>query len=252
MSTSETEREQVAPDLRDLYENASCGYHSIARESDQAREIVDVELVHELAASGDVGEPGTPTPDRKPPPMIAAAAVPDPVLTPDEATDHIIGPASARVSIVEYGDFECPSCAQAHAAMRIILNRFGDRVRFVFREFPQIGVHPHAEFAAEAAEAAGAQGCFWPFYDTLFENQEHLEGKHLRNYARQLGLDMERYDYEMKDHVYLQRVQEHVAGGTHLRIRATPAFYVNGTFTDVSFGLQHLEESIERALAVAK
>lgn len=184
--------------------------------------------------------------------MIATIAVPDPVLTPDEATDHVIGLASAKVSIIEYGDFECPSCGQAHAAMKIILSRFGHRVRFVFRQFPQVEVHPHAECAAEAAEAAGAQGCFWPFYDALFENQEHLEGKHLRNYARQLGLDMGRYDYEMKDHVYLQRVKEQVAGGIHLGIRATPTFYVNGTFTDVSFGLQHLEESIERALGVAK
>jgi protein-disulfide isomerase len=184
--------------------------------------------------------------------MIATPAVSDPVLTPDEATDHIVVPASAKVSIIEYGDFECPSCGQAHAAMKIILNRFGQRLRFVFRQFPQVEVHPHAEFAAEAAEAAGAQGCFWPFYDALFENQAHLDGKHLRDYARELGLDMRRYDYEMKDHVYRQRVQEHIAGGTHLGIRATPTFYVNGTFTDVSFGIQHLEESIERALGVAK
>jgi protein-disulfide isomerase len=169
------------------------------------------------------------------------------LLTPDEATDHILGPSSARVTIVEYGDYECPSCGQAHAAMKIMLDHFGDRVRFVFRHYPQIG-HPHAEMAAEAAEAAGAQGCFWPFHDMLFRHQDHLEETHLGQYAARVGLDLERYHYEMSDHVYLQRVQEHVSGGELLGIRAMPTFYVNGTLTDVSFGMKHLEEAIERAL----
>jgi protein-disulfide isomerase len=182
--------------------------------------------------------------------MIATVNT-DPVLRLDEATDHIIGPASAKVSIIEYGDFECPSCGQAHAAMKIILKHFGPQVRFVFRHYPQVEVHSHAELAAEAAEAAGAQGRFWPFYDMLFEHQEHLKESHLRQYAQQIGLDLERYDYEMNDHVYLQRVREHASGGRRLGIRATPTFYVNGALTDVSFGLQHLEEAVERALRVA-
>jgi protein-disulfide isomerase len=118
----------------------------------------------------------------------------------------------------------------------------------VFRHFPQVEVHPHAELAAEAAEAAHAQGHFWPFYDMLFEHQEHLKEKQLRQYAELTGLDLERYDYEMKDHVYLQRVQEHASGGRHLGIRGTPAFYVNGQLADVSFGLQHLDEAVQRAL----
>jgi protein-disulfide isomerase len=183
-------------------------------------------------------------------PMIATVNR-DPVLRPDKAIDHIIGPLSAKVSIIEYGDFECPSCGQAHAAMKIMLKYFGHRVRFAYRHYPQVEVHPHAELAAEAAEAAGAQGCFWPFYDLLFEHQEHLKEKELRQYAQQIGLDLERYDYEMNDHVYLQRVQEHARGGRQLGIRATPTFYVNGTLTDVSFGLQHLEESVKRVLRVA-
>ena len=174
------------------------------------------------------------------------------LLTPDAATDHILGSASAPVTIIEYGDFECPSCGQAHAAMKIILDRFGDRVRLVFRHYPQIGMHPHAELAAEAAEAAGAQGRFWPFHDVLFGHQEHLKERHLRQYAEQTGPDLERYDYEMHDHVYLQRVQEHVSGGDLLGIRAMPTFYVNGTLADISFGLKHLEEAVERALRVAR
>jgi protein-disulfide isomerase len=171
--------------------------------------------------------------------------------TPDPAIDHILGPASAPVTIVEYGDYECPSCGRAHTAMKIMREHFGDRVRFAFRHYPQID-HPHAERAAEAAEAGGAQGRFWPFHDTLFGHQDHLKEAHLRRYAAQVGLDLERYDYEMNDRVYLQRVQEHVSGAEKLGIRTMPAFYVNGTLTDVSFGMRHLEEAIEQALRAAR
>lgn len=175
-------------------------------------------------------------------------ARPDPILQPDESIDHILGPASARVTLVEYGDFECPHCAQAHAAMKIILAHFDRQLRFVYRHYPRPQVHPDAELMAEAAEAAAAQGKFWPFHDLLFEHPQHLKEKYLLDYARRLGLDISRYQNEMNDHVYRQRVQEHVQSGLHLGLRGTPTFYVNGRFTDVSFGLQHLHEAIERAL----
>jgi protein-disulfide isomerase len=170
------------------------------------------------------------------------------LLTPDEATDHILGPASARVVIVEYGDFECPTCAQAHGAIKVMLKGFGDNVRFVFRHYPVVAAHPHAELAAEAAEAAGAQGRFWPYHDILFTHQDHLKEKDLKRYAEEVGLDMPRYLNEMSDHVYLQRVQEHLTGGKLLGIRATPGFFVNGAATDVSFGLEHLREAVEKRL----
>lgn len=173
---------------------------------------------------------------------------PDQRLRPDEATDHIRGPASAPVTLIEYGDFECPSCSQAHGALNSMLPHFGGQLRFVFRHFPLREVHPHAELAAEAAEAAGAQGKFWPMYALLFTNTLHLKEKHLLDYARQVGLDLPRYQYEMNDHVYLQRVQEHVLSGRHVGVRSTPAFYVNGVFADVSFGMQHLHASIDKAL----
>lgn len=180
----------------------------------------------------------------------AAAAAPqaDPRLKADPAVDHIQGPAAAAVTVIEYGDFECPSCQQAHAAVQIMLAHFGPKLRFVFRHFPLREVHPHAERAAEAAEAAGAQGKFWPMYDLLFTHQQHLHDEHLLDYAGRIGLDIPRYENEMKDSVYLQRVQEHAQTGRMLHIRATPAFYVNGVFTDVSFGLQHLHEAIDKAL----
>ena len=162
--------------------------------------------------------------------------------------DHVLGPPSARVTLVEYGDFECPSCGQAHHAVKILLKHFGDRLRFVFRHFPLVDVHPHAELAAEAAEAAAAQRKFWPMHDLLFERQLHLKPKQLRQYASELELDLERYDYEMGDHVYLQRVKEHMAGGAASGIRATPAFFVNGAIHDVSFGIERLKHTIEAVL----
>ena len=121
-------------------------------------------------------------------------------------------------------------------------------MRFVFRNFPLREIHPHAELAAEAAEAAGAQGKFWAMHDALFEHQLHLKAASLRRYAEDLELDMERYDYEMGDHVYLQRVHEHIDGGTLSRVRSTPTFFVNGVIHDVSFGLEHLQEAIEAEL----
>ena len=174
------------------------------------------------------------------------------LLTPDEVTDHALGPQSARVTVIEYGDFECPSCAQAHGAVKILLKGHGDQIRFIFRHFPLVAAHPHAELAAEAAEAAGAQGKFWPYHDLLFTHQDHLKEKDLRHYAEQVGLDMPRFLNEISDHVYLQRVQEHLAAGKLLDIRATPAFFVNGHFTDVSFGLQHLHQEVEKRLHGAR
>jgi protein-disulfide isomerase len=162
--------------------------------------------------------------------------------------DHMLGPQTAGVTLVEYGDFECPSCGQAYHAVKILLKRFGERVRFVFRHFPLREVHPHAELAAEAAEAAGAQNKFWPMHDLLFENQLHLNAKSLRQYAEKANLDLARYDFEMGDHVYLQRVQEHIQSGTSSRVRSTPTFFVNGVVCDVSFGLEHLERAIETEL----
>ncbi len=162
--------------------------------------------------------------------------------------DHILGPETARITLVEYGDFECPNCGQAYPAVKILRKHFGNRMRFVFRHFPLREVHPHAELAAEAAEAAGAQKKFWPMHDLLFENQLHLKAKSLRGYAEEAGLDLERYDYEMNDHVYLQRVQEHIDGGTRSGARSTPTFFVNGVLHDVSFGLEHLQEAIEAEL----
>lgn len=167
---------------------------------------------------------------------------------PVSAIDHVIGPAHAAVTLVEYGDFECPNCKQAAPAMKLVQSRFAGRVRAVFRHFPLEEVHPHALLAAQAAECAGAQGRFWEMHDLLFEHQTHLDLHHLRRYAEQLQLDMIRFDAEMKDTVYLQRVREDIAGALDSGARGTPTFYINDRIQDVTFGLHALIDHIEALL----
>jgi protein-disulfide isomerase len=123
------------------------------------------------------------------------------LTVPVNDVDHTIGPAAAAVTVVEYGDFECPNCKQAAPAVKLLLHRFTDRIRFVYRHFPLEEVHPHAMQTAETAESAGAQGRFWPMHDLLFENQAHLKLHQLRGYAERLQLDMMRYTFEIDDHV---------------------------------------------------
>jgi protein-disulfide isomerase len=170
------------------------------------------------------------------------------LAVPVSPTDHAEGPGHAKVTLVEYGDFECPTCGQAYHAVEMLRKHFAGRMRFVFRNYPLRDAHPHAELAAEAAEAAGGQGRFWSMYALLFENQLHLKPNNLRHYAEKLELDLARYDFEMQDHVYLQRVQEHIRSGMDSGIRGTPAFFVNGKLHDASFGFEQLQAAIETAL----
>ena len=162
--------------------------------------------------------------------------------------DHHVGPADARVVVVEYGDFECPNCKQAAPAVEMLLKRFEGRVCFAYRHYPLEDVHRHALQAAEAAECAGAQDRFWEMHALLFENQQALEIAHLRAYAQRLGLDMERYEREMVEHVHLERVRRNIDTGHKSGVRATPGFFVNGRRQDVSFGLRLLFDATEAAL----
>jgi protein-disulfide isomerase len=163
------------------------------------------------------------------------------------AVDHALGPAHAQVTVVEYGDFECPNCKQAAPAVKSLLARFAGGVRLVYRHFPLEEVHPHALHAALAAEAAGAQGKFWDMHDLLFEHQPHLKLPQLRSYADRLELEMTRFNADMDDEIYLQRVREQIDSGRHSGVRATPTFFVNGIIHDVSFGLEALADGIEAA-----
>jgi protein-disulfide isomerase len=171
-------------------------------------------------------------------------------LTPPiDVSDHVLGEAHAPVSVLEYGDFECPNCKQAAPAVKLLLQRFPGRVRFAFRHFPLEEVHPHALAAAEVAEIAAAQGKFWQMHDLLFDNQLHLKGPNLRSYAERLQLDMARYTAELDDHIYLQRIREHERSGRASGVRGTPTFFVNRNIQDVSFGMHLLFEAVEAALA---
>lgn len=170
------------------------------------------------------------------------------LAVPVSAVDHAQGAAHARVTMVEYGDFECPNCKQAAPAVTLLLRRYASELRLVYRHFPLEEVHPHALQAALAAEAAAGQGKFWPMHDLLFEHQRQLELPQLRSYAGRLELDMARYDAEMDDTVHLQRVREQIAGARASGVRSTPTFFVNGRLQDVSFGLQHLAEAVEKLL----
>ncbi len=167
---------------------------------------------------------------------------------PPQPTDHIHGPEHAPVTVIEYGDFECPNCKMAAQTSALLLERFPGSVRFIFRHFPLEEAHPHAVAAAEASEAAAAQGKFWPMHDLLFQNQAHLKEKDLHRYAAEAGLDMVRYDAEMGDHIYLQKVREQADGGRRSHIRATPTFFVDGVVQDISFGLQGLHDAVAAAV----
>jgi protein-disulfide isomerase len=170
------------------------------------------------------------------------------LAVPVAASDHLLGGEHAPVTLVEYGDFECPNCRQAAPAVKLILEHWRGRVRLVWRHFPLEGVHPHALGAALASEAAAAQGKFWEMHDVLLDNQAHLKTNHLRGYARRLELDSVRYEAEMEEQLYLQRVREQIDGGGKSGVRGTPTFFVNGAIQDVSFGLQALRERVAKLI----
>lgn len=167
---------------------------------------------------------------------------------PASNVDHMLGSEHAAVTVVEYGDFECPNCKQAAPVVKMLLERFVGRVRVAYRHFPLEEVHPHALLAALAAETAAGQGKFWPMHGLLFDNQRHLKPSQLRSYAEQLELDMVRYDADMNDTLYLQRVREDMEGGSLSGVRATPTFFINAKLQDVSYGLQTLVQGVEGAL----
>jgi protein-disulfide isomerase len=175
----------------------------------------------------------------------APASAPEAALA---AADHSVGDAQAAVTLLEYGDYECPACIQAEPVTLHLTQLFGKRLRFVYRHFPLMDVHPHAELAAEAAEAAAAQHRFWPMHHLLFEQAQHLAPAALDACALSLGLDMIRFRAEMADHIYTQRVQEHRRAGERDGLRATPAFFLNGKPVDVSFGWDKLEVAVKAAL----
>jgi protein-disulfide isomerase len=168
-------------------------------------------------------------------------------LPVSEDRDHIQGAAEAPATLLEYGDYECPFCGAAYPIVKEVQSRLGDRLRFVFRNFPITTSHPHAELAAEAAEAADAQRKFWEMHDLLYESQQHLEAADLHRYAEQLGLDVGRFDNELARHVHAERVREDFMSGVRSGVNGTPTFYVNGVRHDGDYELETLLAALDHS-----
>ena len=165
----------------------------------------------------------------------------------DEKRDHVRGPSNAPVTMVEYGDFECPDCGAAYPTVSELIQRMGDRMRFVYRYYPLVDMHPHAEHAAEIAEAAAAQGKFWEMYDKLYQNQRHLSDDNLMQYATSLGLDTQRIEREMQNETYTKRIEEDLESGDASGLEGTPTFYINGAYYDGAYNVDAFQEALEQA-----
>ena len=158
---------------------------------------------------------------------------------PDPQRDHILGSANGSIKLLEYGDYECSFCGDAHVIVKEIKRRIGDDLLFAFRNFPLTNIHPHAEHAAEAAEAAGAQDVFWGMHDRLFENQGALEDQNIAEYAAELGLDPTRLIREVVSSAYAPRIREDFKSGVRADVNGTPTFFINGERYDGAFDLKH-------------
>ncbi len=172
------------------------------------------------------------------------------MLTPPlSAHDHIQGSRDAEILLVEYGDYECPYCGAAYPVVKELQKRLGHKLSLAFRNFPLANAHPHAEFAAEAAEAAAAQGKFWEMHDMLYENQAALEPANLIQYATKLGLDLDRFTKEMNEHVYAPRVREDFRSGVRSGVNGTPTFFINGERYNGSYDVRSMLAALREAEA---
>jgi protein-disulfide isomerase len=165
----------------------------------------------------------------------------------DPERDHIRGAPDAPVTLIEYGDYECPYCGQAEEVIRELLASHGDDVRYVWRHLPLNDVHPSAQLAAEAAEAAAAQGQFWPMHDMLIDHQDELRPMHLRHYAEEVGLDVERFRDELRRREHLPRVADDVASADASGVAGTPSFFINGRRHEGAYDIAALTEAVRRA-----
>jgi len=170
-------------------------------------------------------------------------------LTPPvSARDHAQGPEDAPVTLVEYGDYECPHCGRAYPIVKTLQRTLGNDLRFVFRNFPLAKSHEHAEHAAEMAEAAAHEGKFWPLHDVLFEHQDALEDQDLIGYAASLGIDPAWAAAALAEGVFAERVREDFASGVKSGVNGTPTFFINDVRYD---GLLHPTALLEALVLAA-
>ena len=170
----------------------------------------------------------------------------------DPERDHIRGSHDAPVTLVEYGDYECPYCGQAEVAIRELLESFGDDLRYVWRHLPLNDVHTNAQIAAEAAEAAAAQGSFWDFHDRLLTNQDDLSPRGLARRAEEAGLDAERFWEDLRHHHFAERIADDVASADASGVAGTPSFFINGNRYDGAYDVATLSAAVRRARTRAR
>jgi protein-disulfide isomerase len=168
-------------------------------------------------------------------------------------SDHIRGSANnnSPITLVEYGDYECPYTGMAYPIVKELIKEFGnDKIRFVFRNFPLNDIHPHAQHAAEAAEASAAQNKFWQMHDYLFEHQKALDDGHLLEYAQKVGLeDIHKFKDDVSTHIYAPLIEESLKGGIDSGVEGTPTFFINGARYEDSFDLRTFSETLQKYLS---
>ncbi|HEX7456082.1 MAG TPA: thioredoxin domain-containing protein [Candidatus Nanoarchaeia archaeon] len=162
---------------------------------------------------------------------------------------QVLGSRDAKVTIVEFSDFQCPACRAAHSIVKEVTAEYGDRILFVYRHFPIVSSHPNALGAAEAAEAAGEQGKYWGYHDILFENQENLKKEDLQKYAKKLGLDMDKFGEALDTGKFKDKVRADIDDAQKLGVRATPTFFINGERYQGVIELDKFKSLIDRELA---
>jgi protein-disulfide isomerase len=162
--------------------------------------------------------------------------------------DHIRGSVNAPITIVEYGDFECPYTGMAHPVIKELMRQFNAKIYFAYRNFPLNDIHPHSQHAAEAAEAAAAQDKFWQMYDYLFEHQKALDDHHLLEYAQKVGLNIDKFKKEMLEHVYAPLINKSLKSGIDSGVQGTPTFFINGERYEDSWDLDTLSSFVKKSL----
>ena len=163
-------------------------------------------------------------------------------------SDHVRGSINAPITLVEYGDYECPYTGLAYPIIKEIMKQLGDKIYIVFRNVPRNDIHPHAQAAAEAAEAAAAQDKFWQMHDYLFEHQKALDYNHLLEYAQKVGLDIDRFKKEMSGHIYASLINESLRNGIDSGVEGTPTFFLNGVHYEDSWDLDTFSNVLKKNL----
>jgi protein-disulfide isomerase len=201
------------------------------------RAPIFVSLLAVTACSSSASSTPAVTPD------LDAAVTVDPGDAPSQ------GPATAKVVVIEFGDFECPYCGQEEPIVEQMLSDYAGRIRFVFKEFPLAAIHPYAELAAEAALAANAQGQFWPYHDTLYAHQTALARADLDTYATTLGLDLTQFDAALDQGTFASAVAADIAQGQSVGVNGTPTFFINGVAVVGAVPYSELQSVIDEELA---